>query len=142
MPDRIHIAESTMGPPLRTLCDSFLPVRWRPDLFVVHSRPCPLQPLHGPLVIAHHCLLNTSCVVPLFMGLLRSSIPSSALLTSTFPHQSRPNSGHKSPQKHSWITPPSGHTLSESLTLHSTSNKQYLPLHHVLRFVKCIYILI
>lgn len=73
MPDRIHIAESTMGPPLRTLCDSFLPVRWRPGLFVVHSRPCPLQPLRGPLVIAHHCLLNTSCVVPLFMMLLRSA---------------------------------------------------------------------
>ena len=59
--------------PLRTLCDSFLPVRWRLDLFV-HSRSCPPKPLHGPLVIAHHCFLNTSCVAPLFMGFLPSSM--------------------------------------------------------------------
>ena len=59
--------------PLRTLCDSFLPVRWRLDLFVC-SRSCPPKPLHGPLVIAHHCFLNTSRVAPLFMGFLPSSM--------------------------------------------------------------------
>ena len=59
--------------PLRTLCDSSLPVRWRPDLFV-HSRSCLPKPLHGPPVIAHHCFLNTSCVALLFMGFLPLSM--------------------------------------------------------------------